>query len=228
MIGFVGAFAVAGFIRGLIGAGSPQRCIIVPDYGTDAEGNKIPTTVDGYITVEENHHDEVVATDNPVEQGAVISDHAYAIPAQLHMRLGWSAAGSSDAVSLFGVTLPTLAGLFGLDSTDGAEFINSVYMQMLRVMASRELLTIYTGKRSYANMLLISVDEITNQETENSLILDLAFRQIIITQTYVVKIPTGMSSNKGNMTSPTTAQPTANQGTQSLQSGTHYNYASGP
>lgn len=227
----IGAFAVGGFITNLVGAARNQRYIILPITGsngtpqTDANGNVLYQALDGYVTVIEEHHDEMVITDHPVEQGATISDHAYRQPSRLRMRLAWSAGmgGSPFSVSIGGITLPTLAGLFGsLTDDDGGDFLRSVYAQVLDVMANRELLTILTGKREYANMLIHEVDERTTQETEHSLILELGFREVVIVKTTTLVV------DRTALSDPATALPTQQRGQVSLTTGTGYNQAASP
>jgi hypothetical protein len=43
------------------------------------------------VTVSEQHTDEMTITSNPVERKAMISDHAFKMPAQLTVEMGWSA-----------------------------------------------------------------------------------------------------------------------------------------
>jgi hypothetical protein len=225
-----GAFAVVGFLRNAFGTASPQRAIFFPmtdDTGagvTDANGQAIYQAVDGYIAISEEHHDETQITDHPVEQGATISDHAYRMPSRLRMRMGWSGAMAGTGVSIFGIQVPTLAGVFGLDGYAGSAFLQSVYAELLGVQSNRELLTIYTGKRSYTNMLIATIDERTTQETENVLILDVMFREIILVNTQVVQAPL----NAATAADPQTATPTTQGGTKQLGTSTNYNDAVAP
>jgi Dit-like phage tail protein len=232
--GLATGFAGVGFLANLLGSPSPQRAILLPATDsagnpvTNASGGQVYQAVDGYVAVEESGRDEMIITDHPVEQGAVISDHAYRMPATLRMRLGWSAAMSgAGEVSVLGVTLPTLAGLFGAfdqsaSGDAGQQFLQAIYAQLLTVLANRELLVILTGKSVYSNMLLRSLDLRTTQETENSLLLDCEFRQVILVNTSTVNVPQGMSANPANLANQPAATPTQNGGQQSLQPGSAY------
>jgi hypothetical protein len=227
-----GALASIGFLTNLLSSSSPQRAILIPV--SDSSGNTPPApsgqqvyqALDGYVALEESHRDEMIMTDHPVEQGAVITDHAYRMPAELRLRLGWSAAMSgAGEISVFGVTLPTLAGLWGAGGFEGSQFLQSLYAELLGVMVSRELLTVYTGKRPYSNMLIRSITERTTEETENTLVLDIEMREIIFVTTTTVNVPPGMSQNQSSLANPQAASPTLNRGNQSLAPGNDFNAA---
>ena len=42
------------------------------------------------VTIEEQHTDSLTITDQPVETGAAISDHAFKNPAEVTVKVGWS------------------------------------------------------------------------------------------------------------------------------------------
>jgi hypothetical protein len=141
----------------------------------------------------------------------VISDHAYKMPARLNMRIGWSAASApgSGTLSAFGITVPTFAGYWNVISGAGAAYLKQIYAELLGVQTSRALLSIYTGKRIYQNMLLQTIGTTTNEETENSLIITAAFREIILVKTQTVQLP----MNQNALANPQSNAPTQ-QGSQ--------------
>jgi hypothetical protein len=117
------------------------------------------------VVIEEKHRDEMVITNHPVQNGANITDHAYKNPAMLAIRYGWSSSGA----------------LFSLDL--GAPSVDDVYAMLLALQASRQPFDVVTGKRNYSNMLIRSIGQVTDKETENSLIVEALLQEVIIVQT---------------------------------------------
>ena len=117
------------------------------------------------VVIEEHHHDEIVITAHPVQNGIPITDHAYAMPAQVTMRCGWS---DSSSVFNLGMSLPS---------------VKDAYDQLRLLQSNREPFDLVTGKRSYTNMLLKSLDVTTDKESENALFVEATFQQIIIVNT---------------------------------------------
>lgn len=233
------AFAGAGFVRSLISSIVAQRTRKIIWPLVDGTGAPIPvlkqgvtaganssvvvgqavTTIGGYVAILEEHKDELEITRHPVEQGAVISDHAFKLPISLTMQLGWSPSSlaSSGLPSLLGILpIPSLAGFFGSGNNS---LIDAVYQQFLTLQAQRALVTVYTGKRILPNMLPKLVVERTTEATENALVLTVNFEQIIIANVKSVQVPT----NPNAQAAPQDTTPTVPQGQQSLQPAPAFN-----
>ena len=142
------------------------------------------------VTIEEQHDDELEITDHPVEQGALISDHAFKRPAELTLRLGWSdspvIAGLVAGVAATG--LQTVAGVQSLATGNSASQVKDTYAKLLAMQASRAPFTVYTGKRRYDDMLIKHIAVTTTRESEHSLMATIRLRQVIIVQTQLVTI----------------------------------------
>jgi len=148
-----------------------------------------------YITLEEQHHDELVITDHPVEQGAAISDHAYKKPAEVTLTLAWSNSSLSAVTSL----------QFG-------NYSDFVYKNLLTLQASRTPFDLSTGKRKYKNMLIQALSVRTDEKTENSLIATVHCREVIIVQTTTTTLQPA-----ANQSNPQKTAATANTGTKQPQ-----------
>lgn len=118
------------------------------------------------VVVFEQHQDEMVVTEHPVERGAPISDHAYKKPETLSVRFGWS-----DSSTLLNQTM-NLSILSGLSS------ITDVYTKLLEEMEKGTLFDVSTGKRQYTDMLITSLQVKTEEDTETSLIVDITFQKV--------------------------------------------------
>ncbi|PRY03804.1 hypothetical protein B0G73_114125 [Paraburkholderia sp. BL25I1N1] len=148
-----------------------------------------------YVTLDERHHDEVVITDHPVEQGASISDHAYKKPAEVTLTLAWTNSSVPAVTSL----------QFG-------NYSQFVYKNLLTLQASRTPFDLSTGKRRYTNMLIQSISVTTDAKTENSLIATIHCREVIIVQTTATQLQPA-----ANMTSPQKTAPITNTGVKQPQ-----------
>lgn len=118
--------------------------------------------ITGYVTVDENATDKLTVTRQPVQQGANISDHAYKEPAELSVRI------------VAGVNLKPLSEL---------------YQDFLKLQSDRQKFDVVTGKRSYSNMVLITVAQTTDKTTENVLSLNLTLLEIITVEVTPTTVP---------------------------------------
>src|SRR5580692_4636112 len=143
------------------------------------------------VTIREEHEDELVVTENPVEQGADVTDHSFKAPARLTVDVGYSNSS--------------------LQSEGDPNYVQDIYAQFLALQASRQTFDVITGKRSYTNMVITMLRTVTDQATENALFLTVRMRELIIVTTQTVSVPSST-----NMTQPQDTGATSNQGTQQL------------
>lgn len=139
------------------------------------------------VTVEEIHSDQLRITDNPVEQGAAVTDHSYKLPASVVVKAGWS--NSSAAAG------------------GNPDYVDATYQALLDLQSTRQPFDIVTGKRSYTNMLMGRINARTDEATENVLMLDVECREIILVDTQTVSVPSA------NQASPEATAPPVNRGT---------------
>lgn len=112
------------------------------------------------VVTEELHNDELMITEQPVEIGAPITDHAWMLPYKVLISGGFS------------------------NSTAGSEgWVQAAYQELLALQASKQPFNISTGKRYYTNMLLRSLTVITNEEAEFALMFRAQCQQIILVST---------------------------------------------
>lgn len=155
--------------------------------GTRAIGTLIPDVV-----ISEGHRDGLIITQHPVENGGIITDHAFKRPAELEMVCGWS------------------------DSTVGyVGYARQVYEGLQQLQAARQPFNITTGKRRYKNMLLRELSVQTDKDTENSLVISASFQEVIIVSTQTTNTgsdTTGAGDGKGNQANPASTDTTAARG----------------
>lgn len=169
---------------------------------------------DGYITLEEQHSDEVQITDHPIEQGAAITDHAFKLPSEVTVKISWSNSPSGAGL---------LGGIRGLLSTvsivqsnirgSGANQVRSIYEKLLAAQLRREPMLVVTGKRQYPSMLIKSIVVTTDKATENMLAVTVTFREIIRVKTTIITVETVPSANQKD---PQATSSPVNNGTKQL------------
>ena len=144
------------------------------------------------VTIREDHEDELVVTENPVEQGADVTDHSFKAPARLTVDVGYSNSS--------------------VQSDGDPNYVQDIYAQFLALQASREPFDVITGKRMYTNMLITMLHTVTDKDTENALFLTVRMKEVILVDTQTVSVPPTK-----NMASPQDNGATLNGGTQQTQ-----------
>lgn len=121
------------------------------------------------VIIEEQHTDEVEITEHPVERGAAVTDHAYLKPATLSIK-----GGVSDASA---------------KATTGDRRSVTAYQALLKLQAKREPFDVVTGKRVHRNMLVKSLNVVTDANTERVLIFTAELQEIRIATVRAVSVP---------------------------------------
>jgi hypothetical protein len=146
----------------------------------------LPRNIGGFVadvTMEEQHSDELVITEHPVEQGAAITDHAFKKPSTLVVRVGYSNSSRQ--------------------ANGNPNYVQDVYDDFLALQASRVPFDIVTGKRIYQNMLIERLSCTTDEKTEYALFLSVNCREIIIANTQVVTVPPASAQTSPEVTNGT-------------------------
>lgn len=162
-----------------------QTIVIPRGFGADA-------------TVEERGIDELEVTENPVEQGASVTDHAFKKPARLTLRLGYSNSSTQ--------------------SLGNPLYVQTVYSLFLLLQAARVPFGLITGKRIYTNLLITSLEQTTDEKWENALLLVVGLKEIILVSTQTVSVP-----SSSVMAAPGINGATQNLGLNALVPGTNAN-----
>lgn len=142
------------------------------------------------VVVSEKHVDTLEISEHPVEDNAPIADHAFRLPSEVMMEVGFAGGGSLlDLMdtSSFGLS-------FELSPKE-------VYMQLLELQRTRVPFDVITGKRLYRNMLMRVLDVTTDKATENVLSASLTLREVLITSTQSNAIADKTNMSQGVSTS---------------------------
>jgi len=163
----------------------------IPETGPLPTSTWTPPTV----WIEEQHRDNVIITEHPVEQGAPVTDHAFYRGAEVTIRLGW---GGEDMAT-----------------------IQEIYQQIIQLKDQRTLFDLQTGKRLYSNMLIADISVTTDQRSEFVLLATIRCRELILVNTQTVSV----TSQTQNQAIASSTAPAVNQGQVRLLPGTNFNVA---
>lgn len=125
----------------------------------------------GFVTVSEETTDTLTITKQPVQQGAMITDHAFLNPA-------------------------TFATSILMNENSGKN-LDELYKALRDLQSSRVPFTIITPKRTYTNMLMGTIGQTTDKKTEKILALRIACEEIIIVSVTTVQVPRRAQKNPG-------------------------------
>ena len=133
------------------------------------------------VMIEEVATDTLRITDHPVEIGAAVSDHAFKLPVEIIMRCGFS------------------------DSRGGFEgYSRAVYSYLTQLQNERKPFNVSTPFRTYTNMLIEQIVKTNDEATSHAIMLVVAMREVIITNTSVTPNP---STNSGQLQLPAITVP---------------------
>lgn len=147
------------------------------------------TNIVAQVVVDEDHSDDLIITEHPVEQGALINDHAFKRPAELRVRMGWSNAWAYD---------------------HAVYDVRTIYEQILTLQATRLPFTVWTGKRQYSNMLISSLRTHTDEKMAFSFVAEIEFKEIVLVSTQV--IVGAATYDQGNLADPRSNAETTQRG----------------
>lgn len=122
------------------------------------------------VTVSEDHEDDLVITEHPVEYGAAITDHSYKRPSEVRLEVGWSQS----------------YGIATSGQADHVDDVKVIYQNLLDLQASRNPFTLYTGKKVYKNMLVANIRVRTEARFEWALLAEVSLRQIQLVRTQTI------------------------------------------
>jgi hypothetical protein len=174
------------------------------------------------VTLEETHTDALEITEQPVEQGANITDHAYKRPAEVTIKCGWSNSPSRSNLldGLVGAVTSTITGVQALVSGNSESQVNQIYQNLLQLQSDRIPFDVYTGKRVYVNMLVKSLVVTTDKESEQALMVTAVLQQIIIAYTQIRAINTAPKEQQKDAQATQTGIP---NGTKQLSPAPNFN-----
>lgn len=183
----------------------PQRVKINAPDGVNSEREIL--IVDASENISHQHAAE--PTDNPVEEGADITDHVDTRPKVVTFDGIVSEAPISIEAAIFGNVagaigdiVPPVAGaltgtiaaagistLGGLLLNQNGNRVQDAFNALQEIQEKKVPVTIVTGLRAYSNMILQDFNPIERSSTGASLVFTATFREVIIVKSEQVPLP---------------------------------------
>lgn len=145
---------------------------------------------------EESHQSDLEVTDNPVETGVVVSDHAYMKPLQLTLSAGVSDTPLDGYGGGYQVVDGALSGGkfdFWSRSAPNDKFASDsgrakrAFELLTELQRKAEPFDVQTGLKLYQNMICTSIRTKQDKDTANVLVFEATLREVLIVNTRSVK-----------------------------------------
>lgn len=138
---------------------------------------------------EETHESDLEVTDNPVETGVVVSDHAYMKPLRVKI-----SAGVSDV----------RLDIFSEDPfASSAGRSRRAFELLTELQKKAEKFDVQTGLKLYKNMICTSIRASQDKDSSAALLFTAELREVIIVNTKVVAYKTMKAGATARQASPT-------------------------
>jgi hypothetical protein len=162
-----------------------------------------PTTFFFDAVLRVDHNEEVVITHHPVQSGAALTDHAYSLPAQVTLEVGFS-----DAMDSF------QSGQYSGGSSKSV----TAYQQFQQIKDLHLPCTLATRLAQYSNMMIVQLRAPESRENFASTVMTIRLEQIILGS-----VQTSAQSSRNNQTGSTNDGPLSttmpSSGTNGLDNG---------
>ena len=172
------------------------------------------------LAIRERHSDRLGITAHPIQTGAAITDHAFVMQPEFTLEFGWS----NSSIQAIGEDFTNTSLSTILSGNLGEGYVSQVYAAILGLQSSRQLCTVTTGKRSYKNVLIESVETYTDAGTAYSMIVSMNCKAL---QLVSVATTSTASVSQSDQANPASTSPEQGNGTKQLQNTTNTSILSG-
>jgi len=115
-------------------------------------------------SIKEEHYSELAVTDNPIETGELVSDHAFMQPREITITGGVSNYPIADRFTLLNGAVFTRA--------------SSAWQQLLDLQESATPFDLSTGLKQYKNVVIMTLEVAQDKDTFNILLFTAILREI--------------------------------------------------
>ena len=137
-------------------------------------------------TLEESHNNTVELTQNPIEAGVDITDHAITRPKIVRLRA--VVTDSPLGVAAFAKIVDTITGFFGTSTSSNITRSQQAYNALVVLQEAKEPITLTTRLVVYENMIITGIESSQDKDTSRAAFMDITLEQIIITESKVVTV----------------------------------------
>lgn len=163
------------------------------------------------LAIRERHRDSLGITAHPIQTGSAITDHAFVMQPEFSLEFGWS----NSSIQAIGEDFTNTSLSTILSGNLGEGYVSQVYAAILGLQSSRQLCTVTTGKRSYKNVLIESVETYTDAESAYSMIITMNCKAL---QLVSVATTSSADISQNTQADPSSTSPEVSNGTKQLQS----------
>lgn len=141
---------------------------------------------------EETHESELEVTDNPVETGIVVSDHAFMKPLRLTISAGVSdtplrQVGDDKFAGMSAADAEQVRSMLGPDAFLYDSRSKRAFLLLQELQARAEPFSVQTGLKLYENMICTSIRTSQDKDSAGALLFTAELREVIIVYTETVK-----------------------------------------
>ena len=139
--------------------------------------------------IEEAHENTIELTQNPIETGVDITDHAIVLPKKVNLRA--VVTDSPLGVAAFAAIVDSVTGLFGTSTESNVTRSQQAYLSLVALQEAREPLALVTRLLIYDNMLITSISVTQDKDTSRAVFLNISLEQVIIVESQLAEIDPG-------------------------------------
>lgn len=166
------------------------------------------------LAIREKHRDSLGITAHPIQTGSAITDHAFVMQPEFTLEFGWS----NSSIRAIGEDFTNTRLSTFLSGNLGEGYVSHVYSAILGLQSSRQLCTVTTGKRSYKNVLIESVETYTDADSAYSMIITMNCKAL---QLVSVATTSSVGVSQSTQANPASTSPEQGNGTKQLQNTTN-------
>lgn len=143
---------------------------------------------------EETHEAELEVTDNPVETGVVVSDHAFMKPLKLTISAGVSDTplrqiGDDRFAGMSAAEAEQVRLMLGPDAFLYDSRSKRAFQLLQELQARAEPFSVQTGLKLYQNMVCTSIRTSQDKDSSSALLFTATLREVIVVNTETAKYP---------------------------------------
>lgn len=151
--------------------------------------------------ISETHNNKIRLTENPIELGVDITDHAVIEPKTLNIIAEVSDTPLGEAA--LGQIVDLITGLFGTSTSKNITRSNAAYNAMVQLQEAREPLEIQTKLVLYNNMIITDINVTQDKNSSKIVNMSINLKEIFLTETEVIQLPSnileeGVTRNQGS------------------------------
>lgn len=143
---------------------------------------------------EETHEAELEVTDNPVETGVVVSDHAFMKPLKVTLSAGVTDTplrqiGDDRFAGMSAGEAEQVRSMLGPDAFLYDSRSKRAFQLLQELQARAEPFSVQTGLKLYQNMVCTSIRTSQDKDSSSALLFTATLREVIVVNTETAKYP---------------------------------------